>query len=138
MLITTREYLTTLKEQVAELTERNKRLEANLLPSSSSAEASGGLTANQRLNITIRPVPESTSEDRIIDLGVSVTTEAPMLDIITRILNFLNQPLNAHVTLISMEANTRLLHSDSFNRFNFRLRIIQVDLYFCVIICEYC
>ncbi|TXG61579.1 hypothetical protein EZV62_012942 [Acer yangbiense] len=132
LLISTRDHLSSLKAQIAELTERNKKLEEQLLPSASAsasreaaAAAVEAVSVNQRVDIRVTPVPESTSEDRIIDLGLTVMAEsAPMLDLAIRILEFLKQFQN-HVSLISMEANTRISQSASFNHLTFRLRIIQ-------------
>ncbi|KAH7572125.1 hypothetical protein JRO89_XS04G0205900 [Xanthoceras sorbifolium] len=131
LLISTREHLRSLKAQVAELSERNQKLEAQLLPAASTSTeeaaveaASGSTAANQRLDIRITPVPESTLEDRIIDLGLIVTAESPMLDLVIRVLEFLKQVRN-NVSLVSMEANSRIPESASFNHLIFRLRIIQ-------------
>ncbi|KAK3210470.1 hypothetical protein Dsin_015176 [Dipteronia sinensis] len=134
LLVSTRDHLSSLKAQIAELTERNKKLEAQLLPSASAsasreaaaaAAAVEAVSVNQRVDIRVTPVPESTSEDRIIDLGLTVTAEsASMLDLAIRILEFLKQVQN-NVSLISMEANTRISESASFNHLTFRLRIIQ-------------
>ncbi|KAI9192759.1 hypothetical protein LWI28_027447 [Acer negundo] len=131
LLVSTRDHLSSLKAQIAELTERNKKLEEQLLPSASasaSREAAAAVEAvsvNQRVDISVTSVPESTSEDRIIDLGLTVTAEsAPMLDLAIRILEFLKKFQN-NFSLISMEANTRISESASFNHLTFRLRIIQ-------------
>ncbi|KAK2645336.1 hypothetical protein Ddye_020531 [Dipteronia dyeriana] len=129
LLVSTRDHLSSLKAQIAELTERNKKLEAQLLPSASpSREAAAAVEAvsvNQRVDIRVTPVSESTSEERIIDLGLTLTAEsAPMLDLAIRILEFLKQVQN-NVSLISMEANTRISESASFNHLTFRLRIIK-------------
>lgn len=81
--------------------------------------------SDQRYEVHITPVAESTSEQgRIVNLGVSARGESGnTLDLVIRILEFLKQ-VNDEVSLISMEANTRVVAESSFfNNVVFRLRI---------------
>lgn len=114
MLTRTREYLTTLKDQVEMLNERNKQLEAKLFwPIEDSSER-------------ITHVTESTSEEqRVIKLQVVVRGESSVSDMVIRILEFFRQDQN--VSLMSMEASTLLQESKSANRVIMRLKI-QVRL----------
>ncbi|KAJ4708663.1 Basic helix-loop-helix transcription factor [Melia azedarach] len=126
LLISTREYLNSLKAQVDELRRRNQILEAQLLPGAKAAaneeaSASSSSSSNERVEVTVTPVPESTSEWRIIDLGVTVRGECCTLDIVTSILEFLKQVQN--VSLMSMETNTQISESSSSNHVILRLRI---------------
>lgn len=122
LLIKTREYLSTLKEKVKELSERNQKLEAQLsaAPAAVAKEVAaeeGRGSSIQGLEIVVVDVPVSTSEERTVDLRVSLTAECPMVDLIIPILEFLKQVND--VSLVSIEANT----SSSSNHVNFRLRI---------------
>ncbi|XP_044471228.1 putative transcription factor bHLH041 isoform X2 [Mangifera indica] len=122
LLIKTREYLSTLKEKVKELSERNQKLEAQLsaAPAAVAKEVAaeeGRGSSIQGLEIVVVDVPVSTSEERTVDLRVSLTAECPMVDLIIRILEFLKQVND--VSLVSIEAN----NSSSSNHVNFRLRI---------------
>ncbi|XP_031275472.1 putative transcription factor bHLH041 isoform X1 [Pistacia vera] len=128
LLIKTREYLSTLKDKVAELRERNQKLEAQIFPAPAPAAVAKEVGAeeargspNQRPQILVIPVPESTSEERIVDLRVSVTAECSMVDLIIRILELLKRVND--VSLVSMEASTRTAESSSSNHVIFRLRI---------------
>ncbi|GAV78495.1 HLH domain-containing protein [Cephalotus follicularis] len=125
VLASTREFLSTLKAQIEELSKRNQLLEAQVLPAAREAlshgeEASGSL--NERLNVRITHVPESTPEERIIDLHVTVRGECHMADMVIRILEFLKQDNN--VNLMSIEANTRMTQSTSVNVVILRLRVV--------------
>ncbi|OMO91674.1 hypothetical protein COLO4_18190 [Corchorus olitorius] len=117
VLISTREYLKSLRSQIEELDRRNRLLEAQVLP---SKEAAGELV-NERFNVRITPVPESASDQRIIDLRVSVRGERPIVDVIIHLLEFLK--LDRSVSLMSIEANTNITESGSVNLVNLRLRI---------------
>ncbi|PSS20800.1 Transcription factor bHLH041 like [Actinidia chinensis var. chinensis] len=120
VLTGTTEYLASLKAQVAELTRRNRILEAQLL---SKKEANEGASepSNDRIRVQVTPVDESTSESRIIDLQVIVRAECDLLDLVIRLMEFLKDAQNVSVT--SMEADTRMVESNSINRMTFRLTI---------------
>lgn len=121
MLAKTREYLTTLKEKVAELSRRNQQLEAQLLPyKEAAAEEMAGISSNERSNVRISPVAESPSEGRIVDLRISVRGECLATDLMIRLLEFLKQDRN--VSVMSMEANTIDVEAGPLNFINFRLR----------------
>ncbi|XWS72189.1 hypothetical protein CRYUN_Cryun02cG0018900 [Craigia yunnanensis] len=120
LLTSTKECLTSLKAQIVELSRQNQLLEAQLLPSrEATGEVSG--SSNERLNVQITPVSEPTSEQRIIDLRVSVRGEKPMVDILIHLLEFLK--LDKNVSLMSNEANTQITELGSVNHVNLRLRI---------------
>ncbi|XVF88768.1 hypothetical protein PTKIN_Ptkin19aG0078200 [Pterospermum kingtungense] len=124
VLTSTREYLVSLRDQIAELSRRNQLLEAQLLPSREAAdrEAASGSSSNERLSVRIMPVPESTSEQRTVDLRVSVRGQRPIEDILIPLLEFLK--LDRNVSLMSIEANTQITDQlGSVNHINLRLRI---------------
>ncbi|XP_048228423.1 putative transcription factor bHLH041 isoform X2 [Ricinus communis] len=129
VLTRTREYLTLLKTQVAELSQRNQQLEAELLPAAIEAHAGEVIAENQqsgswegRVEVRITNVSESTSEDeRIINLLIVLRGECPVSDFVIRILEFLKQVNNAN--LMSVDANTSRGASRSLNRVILRLRI---------------
>ncbi|PPD82380.1 hypothetical protein GOBAR_DD20696 [Gossypium barbadense] len=119
VLASTREYLTSLKSQIMELNRQNQLLEAAQASATSSDEANG--SSNERLTIRIIPVPESTSEQRIIELRVSVGGEVSIVDILIQLLQFLK--LDRNISLMSTEANTRTAELGSINHVNLRFRI---------------
>ncbi|XP_034913306.1 putative transcription factor bHLH041 [Populus alba] len=119
ILTRTREYLTSLKAQVEELSRKNQKLEAQL---SKAAVSQVRDSSNERLDVRVTHISESTSEQRIIDLVVNLRGESPILDtVITRILEFLRQVTD--VSLISIDASTHTAESASFNRVILRLNI---------------
>ncbi|XP_028774225.1 putative transcription factor bHLH041 [Neltuma alba] len=131
ILTTAKEVLSSLMAETEKLRERNKWLEAATSSSSMAAvppavkEASGDdhEIVNERLNVrTISREPASSpSEERIVDLEVTVRGQSSQVDILIRLLGFLKQDQN--LSLISMEANTHLAHATSFNRITVRLRV---------------
>ncbi|MBA0865774.1 hypothetical protein Goshw_015255 [Gossypium schwendimanii] len=120
VLVSTREYLTSLKSQIMELNRQNQLLEAAQASATSSVDEANG-SSNERLNIRIIPVPESTSEQRIIELRVSVGGEVSIVDILIQLLQFLK--LDRNTSLMSTEANTRTAELGSINHVNLRFRI---------------
>ncbi|GFS43854.1 basic helix-loop-helix (bHLH) DNA-binding family protein [Actinidia rufa] len=120
VLTGTTEYLASLKAQVAELTRRNRILEAQLLPKKEANEGASE-PSNDRIHVQVTPVDESTSESRIIDLQVIVRAECDLLDLVIRLMEFLKDAQNVSVT--SMEADTRMVESNSINRMTLRLTI---------------
>ncbi|XP_050128430.1 putative transcription factor bHLH041 isoform X3 [Malus sylvestris] len=131
VLTTAREYLTSLKAQVAELSKRNQQLEARLLPLASlganEAAAAAG-SSNERCSLTVTRVSTESSPDQdeqIIDLQVILRSqESCTEDMVIRILEFLKRVEN--VSLMSMEANTWISESNSnINRVILRLRVDQ-------------
>ncbi|XP_021668468.2 putative transcription factor bHLH041 isoform X2 [Hevea brasiliensis] len=125
VLTRTREYLTSLKAQVEELSKRNQQLEAQVLqqlPAKEVAQEESETSSTERVELRLAHVSESTSEEqRIIDLQVVLRGECPIQDMVIRILEFLNQVNNVNV--MSVEANTRTTESRSMNRVILRLKI---------------
>ncbi|KAE8687556.1 Alpha/beta-Hydrolases superfamily protein [Hibiscus syriacus] len=120
VLISAREYLASLKEQIMELSRQNQLLEAQLLPSKEAAMEVNS-SSSERVNVVVMPVSESTSQQRLIDLRVNVRGEGSIADILIHLLEFLK--LDRNVKLKSVEANTRLSEFGSVNLVNLRLRI---------------
>ncbi|XVE70613.1 hypothetical protein DITRI_Ditri10aG0085500 [Diplodiscus trichospermus] len=118
VLIGAKEYLTSLKAQILELSRRNQLLEAQVLP---SPEATGqiGVSSNERIKVRITPASESTSQ--LIDMRVSVRGEKPMVDILIHLLEFLK--IDRNVCLMSTEASTQTTELGPVNHVNLRLRI---------------
>ncbi|KAK6944812.1 Myc-type, basic helix-loop-helix (bHLH) domain [Dillenia turbinata] len=130
VLRSTREYLTSLKEQVSDLTQRNTLLEAKYLPPKLEAgisEEQGARTdsTTERLNVRVihHHMPEaSTQEDhRVVDLHVVVRGDCSLLNLVAEILRFLKQVNN--ISLVSMEAETQMRDSSPINHVILRLRI---------------
>ncbi|KAJ6331053.1 hypothetical protein OIU76_009616 [Salix suchowensis] len=119
ILTRTREYLTSLKAQVEELSRKNQKLEAQL---SKAAGAQVRDSPYEKLDVRVTHISESTSEQRIADLEVNVRGESPILDmVITRILEFLRQVTD--VRLMSIQATTHTAEANSFNRVVLRISI---------------
>ncbi|XP_041002914.1 putative transcription factor bHLH041 [Juglans microcarpa x Juglans regia] len=128
LLTTTREYLSSLKAQVAELTRRNQLSEAQQLLSAKEVNEEETSSSNERLMVRISAVSGSSSPDqeRIVELRVTVRGECPMEDMTIRILEFLKQVQN--VSLVSMETNIiQMTESTSSTRITMRLRIVGND-----------
>lgn len=126
VLTSTREYLSSLKAQVAELSRRNHILETQLLPKKSAAveETSSGVSSSERVEVQITNVGPSTSasSSRIVDLQVIMRAEVSMVDLVVRLLEFLKTDQN--VSLMSVEANARTAEPTSIsNVVLMRLRI---------------
>nr|WIE96159.1 basic helix-loop-helix transcription factor [Loropetalum chinense var. rubrum] len=129
VLSSTREYLSSLKVQVSELNRRNQVLEAQLLPANKEGAveevvSTSGSSNGERVDVRITQISESTStqaEERIVDLQVIVRTDASMLDLMIRILEFLKQVEN--LSLIFVNSETHLTEPSSMYRLVFRLRI---------------
>ncbi|KAL4318519.1 hypothetical protein GQ457_18G001390 [Hibiscus cannabinus] len=126
VLTTAREYLASLKAQIMEISRQNQLLEAQLLPSKGAAVEVND-SSNEIVNVRVEPVSESTSEQRLVDLRVSVGGERTIVDILIRLLEFLK--LDRNVNLMSIEANTNVSEFGSVNLVNLRLRI-EVCIFF--------
>lgn len=123
ILTSTREYLTSLKAQVSELSRRNQLLEAQILPA--AREAPQEVTTDERLDVRLIRNPQaastSTSEETIADLRVTVRGDCCMLALAICLLEFLKQVKN--VSLMSMEADTQQAESTSIYRLTLSLNI---------------
>ncbi|KAE8658170.1 Alpha/beta-Hydrolases superfamily protein [Hibiscus syriacus] len=130
VLTSSKAYLTSLKAKIAELSRQNQLLQARLLP---AATEGSGLSnemstvrripvseSKERLNVQLIPVPESTSEQRIVDMRIGIRGEWPIENILMRLLEFLK---DTNVSLVSIEANTQISELGSVNHVNLRLRI---------------
>ncbi|GKV47890.1 hypothetical protein SLEP1_g54743 [Rubroshorea leprosula] len=121
VLNSTSEYLSSLIARVSELSRKNQLLETQLLLSREAVEEVVETSSNERTNVRIIHKSESTSEERFIDLRISVRGECCVMDMLIRLLEFLKQDRN--VSLMSMEANTIAAEPGPLNNINFRLRI---------------
>ncbi|KAF7806732.1 putative transcription factor bHLH041 [Senna tora] len=129
ILTIAKETVSSLMAEIEKLRERNKQLEESSSsssimaapPSSKEAKASSDhnhevIIPNERLSVRVSHEPESSSsEERIIDLDVTVRGQNSQVDVLIRLLGFLRQQ-DQNLSLISMEANTHLAHETSFNR----------------------
>ncbi|KAL5572465.1 hypothetical protein UlMin_022062 [Ulmus minor] len=124
VLTTTKDYLTSLKSQVAELSRRNQQLEAKVLAGKEAdSEEASELPSGERVGVAITHVTaESTSEEaQVIDLRVILRSAVSAEDLVLRILEFLKQLNN--VSLVSLEANNHQIQATSINRLTLRLRV---------------
>lgn len=126
MLITAREYLTSLKAQVDELSKKNQQLEAAARLIARDEEEAAGSSSSEKVSVTLTQVSGSTTDQdhqQIIDLQVIVRSgESSTENIVIRILEFLKQVKN--VSLVSMEATTLKTESNpKISRVVLRLRV---------------
>ncbi|KAF8401006.1 hypothetical protein HHK36_014309 [Tetracentron sinense] len=121
VLSTIRAYLSALKAQVFQLSEKNRLLEARLLSAKEASEEVSGSSNGGVLNIQVR-TSESTSEEREVDMRITVREDGNMMDLVIAIPEFLKQMRD--ISLLYMEASTQLQQSSSFNRLFLRLKIM--------------
>nr|WAK86111.1 transcription factor bHLH65 [Nothapodytes nimmoniana] len=125
VLSTAKDFLNSLKAQVADLNQKKQILEAQILPSkdlaSSQEMEDGSSNLNERVHVQVTSIAESTSEARIVDLQVNVRGECSLMDLVIRVLEFLKQVSN--VSLTSVQANTRMVQSTVVNHARLRLKI---------------
>ncbi|XP_027339338.1 putative transcription factor bHLH041 [Abrus precatorius] len=127
ILTTAKETLSSLMAEVDKLSKRNQEL-TSILPakeSTTTAETMASLSSNERLNVRVSHVPESSSsEERMVDLQVNVRGQISQIDILISLLEFLKRV--HHVNLASMDANTHNIgEGNALHRLTFRLSIIQ-------------
>lgn len=103
VLTNAREHLTSLQGDISKLLERNRELEAKL---AEETELENDLQTDQRFNVSIIHIPESTSRERVLDLRVVLRGDNIRADdLIIRLLEFLKQINN--VNLVSIDGKTR-------------------------------
>ncbi|XP_068649158.1 putative transcription factor bHLH041 [Aristolochia californica] len=118
------ETLGSLKAEVSELKKKYTSLQARLEPSKEAAEEVA--IGNERVQVEIIAASESSSEEREIELQVTVREDVcNLIDLVIRLLQPLKQMNN--VAVISVEAGTQLRESNSFHRTTIRLRIKACD-----------
>lgn len=122
MLSSTKKYITSLKSQVEELNKRINILEAAQSGREAPINQDDGGFSSERLTVRIRNVGESTSESRVVDVELNARGNSILVDLVVRVLEFVKQVANA--TVISVDADTRMLETEVFaNRVFLRLRI---------------
>lgn len=124
VLSSTREHITSLKGEIAELMKKNQELEAQLLHGKESkGDHEDDIEGNvsERVNVRVVNASESTSQDRVMELRVIVRGECGIDEVVISLLEFLKQLNN--VSLISMEARTLVAEQTSFAHANFTLKI---------------
>ncbi|KFK42197.1 hypothetical protein AALP_AA2G224200 [Arabis alpina] len=103
VLAIAREQLNSLQGEVSKLLERTRELEAKL---AGEREMENDLRPDERFNVRIRQIPESTSRERFVDLRVVVRGDNIRVDdLMISLLEFLKKINN--VSLVSVEARTR-------------------------------
>ncbi|XP_071737277.1 putative transcription factor bHLH041 [Rutidosis leptorrhynchoides] len=131
VLSNTKKYLTSLKSQVEELSIRNKILEAELSGLKQEEEEEQVIfnqdSRSERLSVRISNVGESSrSESRVIELEVNARGGNSILeDLVVRVLEVVKRSVGNIATVISVDADTRLLETQAAfaNRLVLRLRI---------------
>ncbi|CAA7062467.1 unnamed protein product [Microthlaspi erraticum] len=102
VLTSAREKLSSLQGEISKLRERNRELEAKL---AGEREMETDLRPNERFNVRISHILESTSRERILDLRIVLRGDSIRADdLLVRLLEFLKQVNN--VSLVSIEART--------------------------------
>lgn len=112
--------------EIEKLKIRNQQLMTLLSDkeASNTEEANASNSSYERLNVGVSHVPQSSSEERMVDLQVTVRGESSQVDISIRLLEFFKRVQN--VSLISMGANMHVTEGTIINQLTFRLRIIEV------------
>ncbi|KAK1258333.1 putative transcription factor [Acorus gramineus] len=104
VLSCTRDYLYTLKTKVSELEEKNKKLEARVLPSKETMEEPSTTSSGESVEIQVTKASESSAMAHRINVRVTSRAERDMVELLLRMLECLN--LMKDVSLEYMEANT--------------------------------
>ncbi|RDX87231.1 putative transcription factor bHLH041, partial [Mucuna pruriens] len=124
ILIAAKETLSSLMAEIDKLSKTNQGL-TSILPAkeSTTEETKASLSSNERLNVRVSHVPESSSsEERMVDLQVNVRGQISQIDLLIRLLEFFKQA--HHVSLVSMDANTHIAEVNNvLHQLTFRLRI---------------
>lgn len=137
ILITAKETLRLLMEEIEKLSKRNQEL---LMSQKSAAlnKETVKFSSNERINVRVLHIPESSSsqdEPMTVELQVNVLGQVSQANMLIRLLEFLNQV--HHVNLISMDAtntNTNTSQENNYlHQITFRLRITQVRVIFFLI-----
>ncbi|CAN7038739.1 unnamed protein product [Brassica rapa subsp. trilocularis] len=103
VLTIARDHLTSLQGDISKLLERNRELEAKI---AGEREMETFLQDNERFNVRIIHIPESTSRERVLDLRIAHRGDnIGADDLIIRLLEFLKQINN--VSLVSIDGKTR-------------------------------
>ncbi|XP_074588644.1 putative transcription factor bHLH041 [Curcuma longa] len=121
LLVNTKNYLNLLKTQIKELEERNRVLEIQVqVPRNDEVDVLIA-DSDERIQIQVIRLPESTSEAQQIDLRVVVKEECDMIDWVIRVLECLKEMTG--LTLVSMETRTVSSQNNRFGAGSFRLQI---------------
>lgn len=124
VLISATEYLISLKAQVSELSKRNQLLEQQLSQEKQTTEEASG-SSSERFSIRVTNEPESSSDEQIIQLRVSLRGNCSTLDLAMRVLEFVKQVDG--IILLSMETDTQMTESRVVHRLIMRLKIQQSE-----------
>ncbi|KAK1313996.1 hypothetical protein QJS10_CPA06g01080 [Acorus calamus] len=104
VLSCTRDYLYTLKTKVSELEEKNKKLEARVLPRKETMEEPSTISSGESVEIRVTKASKSSDMAHRINVRVTSRTERDMVELLLRMLKCLN--LMKDVSLEYMEADT--------------------------------
>ncbi|XP_019051426.1 PREDICTED: putative transcription factor bHLH041 [Nelumbo nucifera] len=121
VLSSTREYLIALKAQVLQLQQQNRLPEGRLVSAAREASEEDNASPNERIDIRVVHAAESTSEERQVEVRVTVIQDCDLLELGIRLLEFIKQTRVA--SLVSMEANTQMQQMGSFKRLTLKLNI---------------
>ncbi|CAL0306978.1 unnamed protein product [Lupinus luteus] len=122
ILTAANEKLKSLAAEIEKFNIRNQQLTTFL--SATEANASNSTFSNEQLNIRVSNVPQSSlSEERMVDLHVTVRGESSQVDISICLLEFLKRLQN--MSLICMDANTHVTEGTTIHQLTFRIRIIK-------------
>lgn len=133
VLRTTKEYLSSLKAQLSELSKRSQLLEAQLLKkrtSEATITTQLDVATNRNLAVNVTPVSESTSGERMVDLQVILRRETSVPDLVIRVLEFLKQVKEA--SIVSMEAQTHQETAGVHIHTNFVAFRLRIEVRMCM------
>jgi len=130
ILTTAKETIISLVADIEKLNMRKQPLMRDLSgkegSSSSSRDENKGRFSDERLNVGVGHVSESSSsEEQMVDLQVSVREQSCQVKVLIRILEFLKRVQN--ITLISTNTSLHITEGGTtIYVLTFRLRIIEV------------
>ncbi|KAD6455076.1 hypothetical protein E3N88_09782 [Mikania micrantha] len=115
-----KEYIVSLQSQVEELKTRNKILEAKRSRKQILNQDFGDA---MRINVRITDFEDSTSDSREVNVEVNVRGNSKLMDLVVRMLEFINHDDN--LSVMSIDAGTRMSNTEAYitNVVVLRLRI---------------
>ncbi|RZB71836.1 putative transcription factor bHLH041 [Glycine soja] len=134
ILTTAKDTMRSLMDEIEKINLRNQQLMAVLSAKETTVSATStkenkakpsSSSSNERLNVLVSAVLESSSlsEERMVDVQVTLRGESSRVDVLIRLLEFLERVQN--VNLVSMYANNHIIGGTTINQLTFRLRIIE-------------
>ncbi|XP_020105441.1 putative transcription factor bHLH041 isoform X2 [Ananas comosus] len=124
VLINTKNYVNTLRSQISELKEKNRRLETCLMITDEGKEASHGLNGRAQVRL-IKCSSPTTSELQQINLTITLRVECDIIELVLHILECLK--VIRSINLISVDAYTYSPQMNLFAKASIKFGIKDCD-----------